>query len=164
LITLVLGGTRSGKSALAERLAAKLPQPVTYVATIRVEDDDDLAARVAAHRARRPAAWRTEEVGEDLPAVVRKLCGSILLDALGGWVATCGSDEIDADALCSALGERDGDSVVVSEEVGMGVHPSTETGRRFRDALGSLNQSVAEAADEVILVVAGRPLHLGEAP
>ena len=67
---------------------------------------------------------------------------------------------VDADELCAALGKCDGDSVIVSDEVGLGVHPSSEAGRRFRDALGLVNQAVAEVADEVLLVVAGRTLRL----
>lgn len=160
MITLVLGGARSGKSAVAERLVARAGAPVTYVATMRVGDDDDLAARVDEHRARRPASWRTEEAGEDLPALLRKLEGTVLLDGLGGWAAAAHELDVDAQDLCAALEERNGDTFVVSEEVGLGVHPSTETGMRFRDVLGVLNQSVAEVADEVLFTVAGRVLRL----
>jgi len=71
---------------------------------------------------------------------------------------------VDATELCAALKERDGDSLVVSEEAGLGVHPSTDAGRRFRDVLGTLNQAVASVADEVLLVVAGRILHLEGTP
>ena len=165
MITLVLGGARSGKSTYAERLAARLPSPITYVATLQVGDDQDLSARVARHRRRRPAEWRTLEAGLDLPGVVRALAGSMLLDSLGPWVAAHGEDgAVDGAALCRALTERSGDSVVVSEEVGLGVHPSTAAGRQFRDALGTLNQNVAEVADEVLLIVAGRALPLHRAP
>ena len=159
MITLVLGGARSGKSALAERMAASLGAEVVYVATAEVYDDD-FAARVAAHRARRPATWRTVEAGADLPSTVRDLTSGrpLLVDSLGTWVARCADFAADGDALVAALDGRD--AVVVSEEVGLGVHPETEVGRRFRDALGEINQVVAQAADRVLLVVAGRTVEL----
>lgn len=163
MIALVLGGARSGKSEYAERLAADLPEPVSYVATASVDGDADLAARIAEHRARRPASWETIESGPDLPGVLKATGGTVVLDALGPWVATAPNFRVDAAALCGALRRRDGDTVVVSEEVGLGVHPSTADGRRFRDALGALNQAVATVADEAVLVVAGRSLRLDPA-
>ena len=163
MITLVLGGARSGKSEFAERLAAAMPQPVVYIATADASSDEDFAARIAAHRARRPAEWTTIEAGRDLPAAVGSATGSVLVDSLGTWVA--GAPDFDADPaeLCAALAAHDGDVVVVSEEVGLGVHPSTEVGGRFRDALGALNQAVARMSGDVYLVVAGRALRLDEA-
>lgn len=158
MITLVLGGARSGKSAVAEGLAGGSPE-VTYVAT-GVAHDPDMAARIDAHRCRRPARWRTVEAGTDLVGAVRRSAGTVLVDSLTTWVAEADGFSVDAGGLCQALEERDGDTVVVSDEVGLGVHPSTEAGRRFRDALGLLNQAVAAAADEVLLVVAGRVLPL----
>ena len=165
MITLVLGGTRSGKSEVAERLVAAAAggAPVTYVATGRAVDDD-MAERILAHRARRPAAWATLEVGPDLPDRLRLLAGPALVDSLGTWVATHEGLDPDSAALCAALTGRDGDTVVVSEEVGLGVHPPTEVGRRFADALGALNRSVADIADRVLLVVAGRVLPLDRPP
>lgn len=160
MITLILGGARSGKSVVAEDAVSRLPLPVTYVATLDVGDDADLAARVASHRARRPSTWATVEAASDLPGVLREVAGSVLVDSLGPWVSAVPDMAVDAGALCSALAERDGDSVVVSEEVGLSVHPSSEQGRLFRDALGALNQAVAAQADEVVLVVAGRTLRL----
>ena len=162
MITLVLGGTRSGKSAVAERLVPSDGRPVTYVATAVVgAGDHDMAARVARHRARRPAAWVTVEAGADLPGALRSCReGSLLVDSLGAWVAATPDLAVDADDLCAALRERSGDSVVVSEEVGLGVHPATEVGRRFADVLGAVNQRVAAVADEALLVVAGRVLPL----
>jgi adenosyl cobinamide kinase/adenosyl cobinamide phosphate guanylyltransferase len=123
--------------------------------------DPDLATRIEAHRARRPAGWRTVEAGAELPAVLRSVPGPVLVDALGPWVAASPGMIVDAGALCAALTGRAADTVVVSEEVGLGVHPATEDGRRFRDALGALNQAVAAVADEVLFVVAGRILPLG---
>jgi adenosyl cobinamide kinase/adenosyl cobinamide phosphate guanylyltransferase len=162
LISLVLGGARSGKSVIAERMAALLPEPVTYVAT-GVATDSDMAARVAVHRARRPTAWHTVEAGWQLAAALAALEGTVLVDALGTWVAAHPDFEVDITGLCRVLDDRVGDTVIVSEEVGLGVHPSSEAGRRFRDALGQVNQAVAALADDVVLVVAGRILRL-EAP
>jgi adenosyl cobinamide kinase/adenosyl cobinamide phosphate guanylyltransferase len=160
VIVLVLGGARSGKSAYAERRTASLPEPVSYVATACVDGDADLAARVAGHRARRPESWTTIEAGADVPDVLRATRGTVVLDALGPWVTAAPAFGVDAAELCDALAGRDGDTVVVSEEVGLGVHPSTAAGQQFRDALGELNQAVATVAEEVVLVVAGRALRL----
>ena len=161
MITLVLGGARSGKSEVAERIAARLAGPVTYLATLVPSDDPDLAERIEAHRARRPTGWRTVEAGPELPALLRSVPGPVLVDALGPWVAASPGMIVDARALCAALTGRAADTVVVSEEVGLGVHPASEDGRRFRDAVGALNQAVAAVADEVLFVVAGRILPLG---
>lgn len=172
VIVLVLGGARSGKSDLAERWAARCPAPVTYVATGWVSDDA-MASRIEAHRRRRPAGWHTietapaggsvpggEPAAEGLVAVLRRTEGTVLLDALGTWLAGHADFVVDADALCAALLERSGDTIVVSDEVGLSVHPERELGVRFRDALGSLNRAVAAVADRSVLVVAGRALEL----
>jgi adenosyl cobinamide kinase/adenosyl cobinamide phosphate guanylyltransferase len=164
VITLVLGGARSGKSGVAERLATGHGTPVTYVATLAVGTDADLAARVEAHRARRPPDWVTVEapVGEPeaLPDALRSLAGTVVVDSLGPWVSAAPGMVVDADGLCAVLVGRRGDTVVVTEEVGMGVHPASDAGRAFRDALGTVNQAVAAVADDVVLVVAGRLLRL----
>jgi adenosylcobinamide kinase/adenosylcobinamide-phosphate guanylyltransferase len=177
-ITLVLGGTRSGKSTVAERMVGSsgIGVPVTYVATGAATDSSDgdgWASRIAAHRARRPPQWSTVEVplAGDLPGLLAGLPFDtpVLVDSLGTWLAGFDRFEVPAGPLCSALlarAETDGITVVVSEEVGLGVHPPTEAGRGFADALGALNQAVAEVADRVVLVVAGRLLELdpGSAP
>jgi adenosyl cobinamide kinase/adenosyl cobinamide phosphate guanylyltransferase len=137
-----------------------LPEPVSYVATANVDGDPDLAARVDEHRARRPPSWSTIEARPDVPEVLRATRGTVVLDALGPWVAAAPAFDVDAAELRDALAEREGDTVVVSEEVGLGVHPSTAAGQQFRDALGELNQAVAVVAEEVVLVVAGRALRL----
>jgi adenosylcobinamide kinase / adenosylcobinamide-phosphate guanylyltransferase len=160
VITLVLGGARSGKSQVAERLAAAAGGPVVYVAT-GLAEDPDFAARIAAHRGRRPPGWTTVEgAGLDLAEVVRGTGGVVVVDSLTTWVAAGPDFAVDAGGLCRALVGRDGDAVVVSDEVGLGVHPSSPVGRRFRDALGLVNQAVAAVADDVLLVVAGRALRL----
>ncbi len=165
LVTLVLGGTRSGKSGVAERMTTEIAEvwaaPVTYVATASVYDDE-MAARVAAHRARRPPEWATVELERqhELPAVLRRIEGPVLLDSLGTWVASSPGMAVDAGALTAAIQARSAPTVVVSEEVGLAVHPPTAAGRAFADALGSLNQAVAGIADRAVLVVAGRVLEL----
>lgn len=161
-ITLVLGGTRSGKSEVAERLCEACPAPVTYIATGDAASDPLMAARVAAHLARRPGDWPTVEAGPRLIEALSEVHGTALVDSLGSWIAATPDLAVDPVALVSALTDRAGNTVVVSEEVGLGVHPATEVGRRFADVLGSVNQAVAAAADEVLLVVAGRVLPLEE--
>ncbi|HXW38873.1 MAG TPA: bifunctional adenosylcobinamide kinase/adenosylcobinamide-phosphate guanylyltransferase [Acidimicrobiales bacterium] len=169
-ITLVLGGARSGKSEVAERVALRLGGEVTYVATgPPPEGDPEWAERVERHRARRPEAWRTFELGRagDLAACLRAITGVALVDSLGTWVAghdnaAVGDESIDE--LRAALVERRTAlmaTIVVSEEVGLGVHPSSVLGRVFRDVLGVVNRGVADVADEVLLVIAGRVLRLG---
>lgn len=165
MIVLVLGGARSGKSAIAEAKAAALADTVTYLATAAPpEGDADFAKRVAAHRARRPAHWKTVECGGALTEELGRFEGVILVDSLGTWIAAHADFHVDTDALVHALVRRDGDTILVSEEVGLGVHPPTGVGRAFRDALGTLNQRVAAVADDVWLVVAGRVLPLMAAP
>ena len=161
MITLVLGGASSGKSSIAEQLVSKLPEPITYVAT-GVVTDEDMAARVRAHQERRPQSWKLiEATGTALVDALRDAQGSVLLDALGTWVASFEVfDRADRKRLCDALASRRGDTVVVTEEVGMGVHPSSEAGRRFRDDLGRLNTAVSGIATDVLLVIAGRVLPL----
>jgi adenosyl cobinamide kinase/adenosyl cobinamide phosphate guanylyltransferase len=164
VITLVLGGTRSGKSGVAERLAEQLAAAgsegtVTYVAT-GYSSDPDMAERIAAHRARRPAHWQTLEAGPDLPEVLAAVEGIVLVDSLGTWVARHDDLRVDPAPLGKALTDRRGDTVVVSEEVGLSLHAPTSAGRQFTDTLGLVNQAVAAVADRVWLVVAGRVLPL----
>ncbi len=172
---LVTGGVRSGKSTHAEALIGD--EPATYVApgpSPDVETDPDWAARIAAHRARRPASWSTVET-QDLAAAAREASDPVLIDCLGTWltalVDAAGAWEQDSDAvhdlvlaradeLAEALRACEQDVVVVTNEVGLGVVPEHRSGRLFRDLLGLVNQRVATACDEVHLVVAGRVLRL----
>ena len=172
---LVTGGVRSGKSTHAEALIGD--EPATYVAagpSPDVESDPDWAARIAAHRARRPASWSTLET-RDLASAVREAADPVLIDCLGTWL-TAVVDAADAweqdsdaahalvlahaDELAEALRTCEEDVVVVTNEVGLGVVPEHRSGRLFRDLLGLVNQRVAAACDEVHLVVAGRVLRL----
>jgi adenosyl cobinamide kinase/adenosyl cobinamide phosphate guanylyltransferase len=164
VITLVLGGARSGKSIFAEGLARRSTTPVTYVATLSAGNDDDLAARIDAHRRRRPPEWETLECRDDLAATLSRTRGTVLVDSMGPWLANQPDMTVDVEGLCLALTSRSGDTIVVSDEVGFGVHPETAIGRNFRDALGTLNQEVAAVADVVYLVVAGRALLLPGEP
>ncbi|MCE2532203.1 MAG: bifunctional adenosylcobinamide kinase/adenosylcobinamide-phosphate guanylyltransferase [Acidimicrobiia bacterium] len=165
MITLVLGGTASGKSLIAEELAGELGNDVTFVATaVATPGDADHAARIDAHRARRPASWSTLECSAlaDLPGHLRRIAGVALVDSLGSWLALAPGFDVSSETadLLAALAERDAPTVLVSEEVGLAVHPPSEAGRRYTEALGELNQRVAAAADRVLLVVAGRALEL----
>ena len=112
MITLVLGGTRSGKSAVAEALVARSGGPVLYVATGSASDDPDMAARIARHRARRPAGWSTIAAGAAVAgALATHPTGTVLVDALGTWVAAHPDLDPDVDGLLAALAQRRGDTV-----------------------------------------------------
>jgi adenosyl cobinamide kinase/adenosyl cobinamide phosphate guanylyltransferase len=161
VITLVLGGMRSGKSEVAEQLAAAAGEPVTVVATARHPcDDADFAARIDRHRARRPSSWSTIEEPDDVTGAVATVGGTVLVDALGTWIANAPAFAVDIAGLCDALVGRSGATIVVSDEVGLSVHPPTDVGRRFADAVGDCNRAVAEIAGRVVLVIAGRTLEL----
>jgi len=163
MITLVLGGTRSGKSAVAERLAGRQGGPVTYVATAHVDHTDrDHVERVLAHQRRRPAGWATIECSEP-DALVHALAAvshTILVDSMGTWLASHHNFVTDTEGLVDVLASRTDPTILVSEEVGLAVHPPTELGRSFVDAMGTLNQHLAAVADRSLLVVAGRVLEL----
>jgi adenosyl cobinamide kinase/adenosyl cobinamide phosphate guanylyltransferase len=170
--TLVLGGTRSGKSRHAEDL---LPADgrVRYVATARRRTDDpEWSARIDLHRARRPPSWTTLE-DVDVAAVVRAGGGPLLVDDLATWLTgvldDCGAWEAPAglaavgaavEELVAAVAAAPDRVVLVSAEVGLGVVPETPAGRIFRDELGALNAALAAVCDEVVLLVAGLPLRL----
>ncbi|WP_246361113.1 bifunctional adenosylcobinamide kinase/adenosylcobinamide-phosphate guanylyltransferase [Haloechinothrix aidingensis] len=171
---LVLGGARSGKSHLAERMVSRHGE-VVYIATGHVPDGDDpeWAERVRAHRERRPASWHTVET-TDLPAALRGAHAPVLVDCLATWLARVLDDAgaWDGDQrwrrrvdervaeLVEAWQGLTVPAVAVSNEVGSGVVPATPAGRLFRDALGSVNSTVAGASDSVRFVVAGRAIEL----
>ena len=167
--TLVLGGIRSGKSRWAEEAIAETAGqlPVNYLATGPVADTGSWAARVAAHRERRPAHWATVE-SADVATQLRRSPGSAaLVDDVGNWLTavmdrrqawTDGSVDEDVTDFVNAVHVFGSPLVLVSPEVGLTVVPATESGRRFADALGSLNQRLAQVCDRVVLVVAGQPV------
>ena len=166
---LVLGGVRAGKSAFAVARARAVGGRVVFVATAEA-GDDEMAARIACHRAERPLTWRTVEVPVALPSALIGLEGEadiVIVDCLNLWVSNLlqkrpelsdGDVRAEAAALESVATRPRFSLILVSNEVGWGVHPETELGRRFRDALGLVNQAAARAADEVVLMVAGCPL------
>ena len=160
MITLVIGGVRSGKSELAARLAARHGEPVTVLVPTTFPTDPDLASRVRVHQACRPDSWSTIECGAALPDTLAAYAGSALVDSLGTWVAETPDFDVDTPALLDTLATSGGPTVLVTEEVGLSVHAPTEAGRRFADALGALNAAVAAVADEALLVVAGRAVPL----
>jgi adenosylcobinamide kinase / adenosylcobinamide-phosphate guanylyltransferase len=163
-LTLVLGGARSGKSRYAEGLITALPPPWTYIATAEA-GDDEMAARIAGHRARRGTQWHTVEAPRALVQAL-SACGAepVLVDCLTLWLSNLMLAEADIDAetaqLEQALATANGPRVLVANEVGSGIVPGTALGRRFRDRQGILNQRIAARAERVILTVAGLPLAL----
>ncbi|MDB5379594.1 MAG: cobinamide kinase / cobinamide phosphate guanyltransferase family protein [Rubritepida sp.] len=163
-LTLILGGARSGKSRHAEALIQAESPPWTYIATAE-SYDAEMTARIAEHRARRPAGWVTVDAPRDLPeAIATAKDAPLLVDCLTLWLSNLMLAEADLDAasgaLIAALLARAAPTVLVSNEVGSGIVPATPLGRRFRDAQGRLNQQVAAVAGRVELVVAGIPMRL----
>jgi adenosyl cobinamide kinase/adenosyl cobinamide phosphate guanylyltransferase len=163
---LLLGGARSGKSALAVEIARRWGGPVTFVATAEA-GDEEMAARIARHRSERPAGWRTLEEPTGLLDAVGAASPDDLLvvDCLTLWVSNLllrEAPEIVATAagVADALAHRAGPAVVVSNEVGMGIVPDNPVARAFRDTLGSVNTAFAERAGRAALLVAGRLLEL----
>ena len=173
---LVTGGIRSGKSRYAEGLLATAPA-VSYLAPGPRADptvDTEWANRIAVHQARRPANWTTVET-DDLAGAVRVAGQPVLFDSLGSWL-TATLEQLDAwhtpaqawtqmfedqlEDLANAWLACSQPAVAVTEEVGWGLVAEHHSGRLFVDLLGTVNQTMAEVSDEVVLVVAGRPLRL----
>lgn len=163
--SLVLGGIRSGKSDLAERLAADSGRAVVYVATARA-GDAEMAERIRRHRERRPAEWGLIEVETDLAGTLRSQADSapcLLIDCMSLWLSgLLESDRADTEieAFLEALHAYPGPLVVVSNEVGLGLVAMDPLSREFCDRLGWLNQALATRCDDVLLSVAGCPLVL----
>jgi adenosylcobinamide kinase/adenosylcobinamide-phosphate guanylyltransferase len=171
-LTLILGGLRSGKSRLAEEMAAAAP-PVTYLATA-LACDPEMAERIARHRHRRSPDWRTVEEPWNVVSVVAEHVkdGCVVLECLTLWLTNLmvglpqrpAREHADIlaeiDALIGATQAGAGRLIVVSNEVGCGVIPANDLGRRFVDVLGEANQKLAIAADEVFACWAGIPHRL----
>src|SRR5712671_2016710 len=163
---LLLGGARSGKSALAVRLAIESGRPVTVIATATA-GDEEMTERILRHRASRSASWKTVEEPVDLLRAIRSVeTGDFLVvDCLTLWVTNllgAGHEESEFEGLIEPVvrelsGRR---GVVVSNEVGMGIVPANELARRFRDVLGFVNTRFASGAERAVLMVAGRALEL----
>lgn len=173
-LTLILGGARSGKSAHALKLAAERGRAVVYVATAQA-GDEEMAARISAHRAERPAGWRTIEAPTQVGRAIRAGAGRadvIVLDCLtllANNLLTPMPEPITAEAAATALdaevngllttyGESQAEWIIVSNEVGLGLVPPYPLGRVYRDVLGRANRRLAAVADAVLFMVAGLPL------
>lgn len=184
-VTLVLGGARSGKSTWAEQHARDSGRQVLYVATATA-GDDEMAERIAAHQAQRPTSWRTIEEPLRLREAIEVNAEpgvAVLVDCLTLWVSNVLLQQIGPDAdgdttpsgtwrsleaamageidrVLALAHDRDLDLILVSNEVGMGMVPTTSLGRRYRDVLGRVNQIVASYAETTILMIAGLPIDL----
>lgn len=162
----VLGGARSGKSRYAQARAEALADSLIFVATAEAFDDE-MRERIAQHRADRDARWRTVEAPRALAAAIDALNrhdAVVLVDCLTLWVSNLllADDDIARAGreLCEAIGRFEGMIILVANEVGLGIVPDNALARRFRDAAGQLNQAIAAACDEVVLLAAGLPLTL----
>jgi adenosylcobinamide kinase/adenosylcobinamide-phosphate guanylyltransferase len=167
-LTLLIGGARSGKSALAVRRARAHGGPVSFVATAQA-GDGEMTERIALHRAEREPGWATLEEPIELGGA---LAGTppgafVIVDCLSLWIANLlvrGDDDAAIERLtaeaAALAAERGAPTIAVSNEVGMGVVPASESGRRYRDLLGRANATWAALADEALLVIAGRTLTL----
>ena len=168
--TFLVGGARSGKSSLAVRLASAFDGPVVVVATAEARDED-MAERIRTHRVTRPPRWETLEAPLGLIAAVEGVPedACVIVDCLTLWVANAieagtSDEDVSGEArkLASTLAGRAAPSVVVSNEVGLGIVPGNELARRYRDVLGRVNGAFAAEASRSFLVVAGRGLPLEE--
>lgn len=176
-LTLVLGGSRSGKSEFAEKLAGSYGKQVVYIATAAA-GDSEMTARIILHRSRRSAAWQTVEEEKEVPGILdrNQSVDVYLLDCATVWITNLLIDDnlphpgagmiekeayVIEEAMRLAVAVENGvNLIVVSSEVGMGIVPEYPLGRQFRDIAGKVNQELAARADRVYLVVAGLPLEL----
>jgi adenosylcobinamide kinase / adenosylcobinamide-phosphate guanylyltransferase len=163
-LVVLIGGARSGKSSLAVRLAARAGSPVTVIATGEARDAE-MAERIELHRAERPADWATVEEPLGLAAALAVVPAphTVIVDCLSLWVSNLleHGEEPDEDVAALA-GSRDGLTVAVTNEVGLGIVPVNELARRYRDVLGRVNAAWVAASEQSFFVVAGRALELTE--
>jgi adenosylcobinamide kinase/adenosylcobinamide-phosphate guanylyltransferase len=169
MLTLILGGARSGKSRLAQSLAGQAGR-VSYIATAVAGADSEMADRIKQHRANRPDSWRTIEEPLALASAAELAANdgdTILVDCLTLWLNNMfrehrddAADRARVDLQRISGAARQSRVILVSNELGSGTVPESSVTRAFRDAHGLVNQWAAEAADEVILTVAGLPLYL----
>lgn len=165
MLTLVLGGARSGKTGFAERLTEAAAPSRVYIATGQAFDAE-MEERIALHKAARGAGWRTVETPLDPARALEQARGSeaVLLDCLTLWLSNLMHHERDieteTEGLLGAASRCSAPVVMVSNEVGLGLVPETPLGRAFRDAQGRLNQQIAARADRVAFVAAGLPIWL----
>ena len=177
-LILVLGGTRSGKSSFAEKLAQGLSERVLYLATATVHDEE-MALRVNQHQERRPVNWFTVEEAKELATVLEKYSKAydvILIDCLALWLSNLLLDDTkhpdthwrekealilqEVEKLAGICRDSSANVIIVSSEVGLGIVPDTSLGRQFRDLAGAANQTFAQYANEVYMVIAGLPIEL----
>jgi adenosylcobinamide kinase/adenosylcobinamide-phosphate guanylyltransferase len=166
VVTLVLGGVRSGKSRYVQAKAARF-SGVTFIATGR-RSDPEMRQKIAAHRRERPPAWKTVEASAALDAVIRRegeKAEVLLVDCLttycGGLLSRSRTESgrgRHLDAVVDAIRATPASVFIVSNEVGSGIVPAFKSGRLFRDLLGEMNQRIARVADRVVLLVAGVPI------
>lgn len=170
MLTVLTGGARSGKSTLALELADRAGGPVVFVATCpRIDGDVDLEARIENHRAERPSHWSTIEVEHELGSTIASIdpAATVVIDCLTLWVSNLlfrGDDQAAIERASrraiDAVAERAGATLVVTNEVGLGIVPADQLSRTYRDALGRVNQAWIGAADRALLLVAGRAVAL----
>lgn len=173
-ITLILGGARSGKSSYALKLAEELRRSVTFIATAQAYDDE-MSARIQKHKTERPVNWGTLELPLNITPMVSQITSEVvIIDCMTLWVTNLLMqyvkddlvDEVpfmhaaqaETEALLAAIRDTQQEWLIVSNEVGLGLVPPYQMGRVYRDGLGWVNQRLAQAADQVILMVAGIPM------
>ncbi len=164
MIQLILGGARSGKSALAEQLALQSRKKVIYIATATA-GDEEMQQRISHHQQRRPDNWETIESPLDLCQILKEQARDntcLLIDCLTLWISNqlCAEiePETESQKLASILPSLPGEFIFVSNEVGMGIIPMGQLSRRFVDESGRLHQQLARICDRVIFTAAGLPL------
>lgn len=172
---LVLGGTRSGKSAFGEKLLADQisqrptadqisqaePTTAVYIATAELRGDADFDVRIAKHKHQRPSDWVTYELEtpDDIFALL-ETAHPLIIDSIGTWIIRYPDFEADVDRLVTSLAARSAISIIISEEVGLSVHPTSRLGRAFTDSIGTANIELSSISSDVYLCVAGNALKL----